>query len=171
MKKKIKRKETNGKNSELEKGEVQIRNPQLEIISEIMELKIMAENSLLNSNFDEAISYSEKVIRLAIKNNMDHHIEEQKNFLQKIAEKVQDKYYISEIEEAGSKINKIYDVLLDSNKIDQAHAILESFKNHYKDKYDLQSIPLIEDLIKKDLREWIKYKISLQEKNSKLNEN
>ena len=102
---------------------------------------------------------------------MDHHIEEQKNFLQKIAEKVQDKYYISEIEEAGSKINKIYDVLLDSNKIDQAHAILESFKNHYKDKYDLQSIRLIEDLIKKDLREWIKYKISLQEKNSKLNEN
>ncbi|MFW9938667.1 MAG: hypothetical protein ACFFD5_13550 [Candidatus Thorarchaeota archaeon] len=164
MKKKLKKKETSRKNFEKEEGNIQIKNPQLDTISEIMEFKIKAENSLLNGNFDEAISYSEKVIRLAIKNNMDHHIEEQKDFMKKIAERVQKKYFISEIEEAGAKINKIYDILIESNKINQAHTILESFTNHYKDKFDLQSIPLIENLIKKDVREWIKYKISINEK-------
>jgi len=165
MKKKLKKKEKSRKNFEQKEGDIQIKNPQLDTISKIMEFKLKAENSLLSGNFDEAISYSEKVIRLAIKNNMDHHIEEQKNFMEKIAERVQKKYFISEIEEAGVKINKIYDILIESNKIDQAHTILEGFTNHYKNKFDLQSIPLIEKLIKKDLREWIKYKISINEKH------
>ncbi|MFX0057516.1 MAG: hypothetical protein ACFE85_17915 [Candidatus Hodarchaeota archaeon] len=166
MKKKTKKKEKND-----EKEYNQIENPQLNVISKIMELKLMAEDRLLNSKFDEAIRYSEKIIRLAIENDMEHHIEEQQKFMEKVAENVQEIYFTSEIKDAGAKISKIYDVLLDSNKVDQAHAILESFKNHYKDKYDLHSIPSIDDLLTKDLREWIKYKISIQEKNKNVNNN
>jgi hypothetical protein len=165
------KKKTRKRENKEEKENIQIKNPRLNVISKIMDLKILAESCLLNSKFDKAILYSEKIIRLAIKNSMEHHIAEQQKFMEKIAENVQDKYFISEIKDAGAKISKIYDILLDSNNIDQAHAILESFKNNYKGKFNLQSIPEINDLLKKDLREWIKYKMNIQERNNKTNFN
>jgi len=136
-----------------------IKNPQIETLSEIVELIDLANDSYMKMDYHKAIEYSEKVIRLAIKSNSDHHIKEQQQFLTKIAEKVQEKFFISEISEAVNNIEKIYNALLESKQVSQAHEILETFKRHYQDKIDLDSIPLIKELIIKDRREWIKNKI------------
>ncbi|MHA1487636.1 MAG: hypothetical protein ACTSSC_10765, partial [Promethearchaeota archaeon] len=61
--------------------------------------------------------------------------------------------------EAVKKIEKIYNALLDAKQFSQAHEILETFKRHYQDKIVLDSIPLINELIKKDRREEIKNKL------------
>ena len=135
------------------------KNPRLEAISEIVELIALANDSLTKSDYDMAINYSEKVIRLAIKSNFDHHIKEQQQFLTKIAKKVQEKYFVSEIEEAVKKIEKIYNALIEAKQISQAHEILETFKKHYQDKIDLDSIPLIKELTMKDIRERVKNKV------------
>ena len=136
-----------------------IKNPRLEALSEIVELINIANSSLMKSDYDKAISYSEKVIRLAIKSNFDHHIKEQQQFLTKIAKKVQDNFFVSEIHEAVNNIEKIYNALLEAKQFSQAHEILETFKRHYQDKIDLDSIPLIKELTMKDIRERVKNKV------------
>ncbi len=113
----------------------------------------------MKMDYDKAITYSEKVIRLAIKSNFDHHIKEQQQFLIEIAKKVQEKFFVTEIEEAVNKIEKIYNALLEAKQISQAHEILETFKRHYQDKIDLDSIPLIKELTMKDIRERVKNKV------------
>ncbi|HUW88915.1 MAG TPA: hypothetical protein VMV43_00195 [Candidatus Nanopelagicaceae bacterium] len=136
-----------------------IKNPRLETLSEIVELIDLANDSLMKSDYDKAINYSEKVIRLAIKSNFDHHIKEQQQFLIQIAKKVQENFFVLEIKEAVKKIKKIYNVLLEAKQISQAHEILETFKRHYQDKIDLDSIPSIKELTMKDRRERIKNKL------------
>ncbi|MBY8980699.1 MAG: hypothetical protein KGD72_09925 [Candidatus Lokiarchaeota archaeon] len=136
-----------------------IRNPRIETLSEIVELIELANDSFMRRDYNKAINYSEKVIRLAINSKFDHHIKEQQQFLIKIAKKVEETFFVSEIKEAVKKIEKIYNALIEAKQFSQAHEILETFKRHYQDKIDLDSIPLIKELIKKDLKERIKNKL------------
>jgi hypothetical protein len=155
----MKRKEKERKKGIEQRQQKTIKNPRLEALSEISELINDANDSYMKMDYDNAINYSEKVIRLAIKSNFEQHIEEQQQFLIKIAEKVQEKYFVSEIKEAIKEIEKIYNILLEAKQVAQAHEILETFKRHYQDKIDLDSIPLIKELEMKDRREWIKNKV------------
>ncbi|MBY9020340.1 MAG: hypothetical protein KGD67_04720 [Candidatus Lokiarchaeota archaeon] len=136
-----------------------IKNPRLETLSEIVELIDLENDSFMKIDYDKAINYSEKVIRLAIKSNFEKHIKEQQQFLIKIAKKVEETFYISEINDAANKIEKIYNALLEAKQFSQAHEILETFKSHYQDKIDLDSIPLVKELILKDMRESIKNRL------------
>jgi len=135
------------------------KSPRIETLSEIVELIDLANDSLMRSDYDKAINYSEKVIRLAIKSNFDHHIKEQQQFLTKIAKKVQEKFFVSEINEAVRKIEKIFNTLLETKQFSQAHEILETFKKYYEDKIDLDSIPLIKELTLKDMKAMIKNRL------------
>ena len=155
----MKRKEKERKKGIEQRQQKTIKNPRLEALSEILELINSANDSYMKMDYDKAINYSEKVIRLAIKSNFEQHIEEQQQFLIKIAEKVQEKYFVSEIKEAVKEIEKIYNILLEAKQVSQAHEILETFKKHYQDKIDLDSIPLIKELETKDRRERIKNKV------------
>ncbi|GAG64421.1 unnamed protein product [marine sediment metagenome] len=155
----MKRKEKERKKGTEQRQQKTIKNPRLEALSEIMELINSANDSYMKMDYDKAINYSEKVIRLAIKSNFEQHIEEQQQFLINIAEKVQEKYFASEIREAVKEIEKIYNILIEAKQISQAHEILETFKRHYQDKIDLDSIPLIKELEMKDRRERIKNKV------------
>ena len=162
MKKKDKKQKVKKGKLEQEDSYIPIKNPQIETLSKIVELSDLAEGSLMKGVYDDAIIYSEQVIRLAIENDMEHHIKKQEEFMKIIAEKVQKEFYVSEINEAASKIERIYDVLIKAENFNQAHEVLEAFKIHYKDKINLDSIKILQDLIKKDLKERIKFKISLQ---------
>jgi len=155
----MKKKEKERKKRKEQQQQEKIKNPRVETLSEIVELIDLANDSYMKMDYDKAINYSEKVIRLAIKSNFEHHLKEQQQFLTKIAEKVQEKFFVSEINEAINKIEKIYNALLEAKQISQAHEILETFKRHYQDKIDLDTIPLIKELIMKDRREWIKNKV------------
>ena len=155
----MKRKEKERKKGIEQQQQKTIKNPRLEALSEILELINGANDSYMKMDYDKAINYSEKVIRLAIKSNFEQYIKEQQQFLTKIAEKVQEKYFVSEIKEAVKEIEKICNILLETKQVSQAHEILETFKRHYQDKIDLDSIPLIKELEMKDRREWIKNKV------------
>jgi hypothetical protein len=162
MKKKDKKKKVKKGKLAQEDSYIPTKNSQIETLSKIVELSDLAKGSLMKGVFDDAIYYSEQVIRLAIENGMDNHIKKQEEFMKIVAEKVQKDFYISEINEAASKIERIYDILIKAENFNQAHEVLEAFKIHYKDKINLDSIKIIQELIKKDLKERIKFKIGLQ---------
>jgi len=153
----MKKKEKGRKKETDQEQKKATKKPQIEIV----ELIYLANGSLMRSDYDKAINYSEQVIRLAIKSNLDHHIREQQQFLTKIAKKVQENYFVSEIKEAVKKIEKIYDALLEANQLSQAHEILDTFKRYYQDRIEIDSIPSIKELLLKDRREMIKKKSKL----------
>ena len=49
-----------------------------------------------------------------------------------------------------------------SGAIIQAHEIVESFKQRYKEFPFFESVPEVQEIIKKDSKEWIKYTITYQ---------
>ncbi len=142
-----------------EEQEDPLKNPKIEILSKISDLKNIANSSLLENDYNNAIKYSEKIIRLAIKHNMNNQIKEQQNFITSIAEKVQRDYFLSEINKTVVKIHKIYKILAESNNFRQAHDILETFINNYKENINIDQLPQIKALIEKDKKEWVKYQI------------
>ncbi|MFX0033586.1 MAG: hypothetical protein ACFE8V_01060 [Promethearchaeota archaeon] len=135
------------------------KSRKFKIISKIQDLEILAKNAAMVRDYDKAIECAEKIIRLAIKGNVDSYIKEQQDFLDKIAQKIQEEYYISEIEKHAMSIKKIYETLINTDQIKQAHEILETFRNNYKDLSYFNSIPLIQDLINKDIKLWAHYNL------------
>ena len=133
-----------------------------EILSKISDLEILAKKASMIGNYDDSIQYAEQIIRLSIIGNLPEHIKDQQNFLNEIAERVHKEYTIDEIHSVGDGIKKIYEVLIDGEKIQEAHIILNDFKNNYKDISYFNSIPLIQELLKRDNQLWISYQSSLQ---------
>lgn len=136
-----------------------IKGSKLKIISKIQDLEILAKNAAMIKNYDKAIEYAEEIIRLAIRGDADSYIKEQQSFLNSIAEKVQKDYMISEIEKYAMSIKKIYETLINTDQVKQAHEILETFMNNYNDLSYFSSIPLIQELINKDIKLWARYNI------------
>lgn len=60
-------------------------------------------------------------------------------------------------------IQQIYEALSKTNKIEKAHEILADFKNKYHDFPEFESIPIVQDLITKDNKEWIMFNASQKE--------
>ncbi|MBY9003563.1 MAG: hypothetical protein KGD73_06300 [Candidatus Lokiarchaeota archaeon] len=133
-----------------------------EILSKISDLEIIAKKAAMLGNYDDSIQYAEKIIRLSIRGNLPEHIKEQQNFLNEIAERVQKEYTIDEIHSVGNGIKKIYEMLIEGEKIQEAHIILNDFKKNYKDISYFNSIPLIQEILKRDNQLWISYQSTLQ---------
>ncbi len=128
-----------------------------EALSKIEDLKVMAQNSTLHGNFDDAINNAEQIIILAVKFDMSSLIEEQTDFINKIAEKVQKDHVISEIIKGGKAIMELYNKLVESKKFIQAHEIVENFEANYAGIAYFDSIPLVQELLLNDKKAWIKY--------------
>ncbi|MFX1418680.1 MAG: hypothetical protein ACFE9N_07155 [Promethearchaeota archaeon] len=152
------------------KTEISEIDRRFEITSQIDELNILAQNSYLSGDYHKAISYAEKIIKLAVKANVQSYVKEQEKFINIIADKLQKEYMVSEIKNVATGVNQLYETLIKTNKIEKAHQILEDFKNRYKDFPDFDLLPIVQELIIKDKREWIKFISSTNEEDKKLDE-
>ena len=88
---------------------------------------------------------------------MDSYIKEQEDFINSIAKKINTDHLIEQINEYTFWIDKQYDKLIESGAITQAHDLVESLKERYKDFPEFDTIEKVQSLISKDTREWIKY--------------
>ena len=163
MKKKENQKEKKDKKLEIEKTDFSQIDNRFEMTSKIDELKILAQNSFLTGDYHKAISYSDDLIRLAVKGDVQSYVKEQEKFINVIADKLQKEYIITEIKGVTTGIQQLYETLIKTNKIEKAHDILEDFKNRYENVPDFESIPIVRELIMMDNREWIKYTSSKRE--------
>jgi len=159
----MKKKDKKEKKTEKKKADISEIDRRFEINSKIEELKSLAQNSYLSGNYSEAIDYAEKIIKLAVQVDLQSYVKEQEKFINNIASKLQQKYLLSEIQNTAIKILESYDNLIESENIEKAHEIVEDFKKKYEDFPDFESIPLVQKLIMKEKREWIKYSASIRE--------
>jgi len=162
-----KKKEKKKKITELEeeKYDVSMQLNRLDAFLKIEELKFLAQNYKMEGKFEEAINTAEQIIRIAIRFNITSEIKEQEKFINSMAEKVQEDFIISKINDVCSVVEDQYEKLLESNKIMSAHALIQGFKKEYDEVSYFDSIPLVQDLIRKDNKIWVDYQVKVQDNN------
>ena len=161
MRKKDKKSKKKSKEVDDKDGNYNLKDYRVIFLSKVDELKYLAQKCLMEGNFEDAIDNAEKIIRLAILADMPSYIKEQEEFINSIAKEIQNDFLISEIEKTSKSIYKMYDKLLDSNQITQAHEIVDSFKHRYSDMLFFDTIKSVKDLITRDNKIWVQYLSSL----------
>jgi hypothetical protein len=130
----------------------------MEALSHIEELSFAAQDYRNKGNFDGAIVCADRIIRMAIQYELAaSYIKEQEDFINSMAKKIQKAHITSQIKEYTLWIDKQYDKLVEENAIVQAHDLVESLKERYKDVPEFDTIDIVQELIIKDKRAWIKY--------------
>ena len=165
MKKKDKKAKKKSKDREKHHENLNLKDQVVKFLSKVDDLKFLAQKSLMEGNYDDAIHNAEKIIRLAILADKPSYIKEQEDFINSIAKDVQMDYLISEIQKTSKSINNMYDKLIESNQISQAHEIVKSFRQRYQDMPFFDSITSVRDLMMRDKKVWIQYITSLDNEN------
>lgn len=133
----------------------------MEIIEKLEDLKRKAESYRQKEDFNNAIKTADKIMRIAISFNLPEYWKEQENFISQISQKVQEEHLTTKIKEYASWLLEQYDKLIEANAIFQAHEMVKSFKQTYEDLPYFESILEAQKVIKKDMKEWLKYQTSL----------
>ena len=139
-----------------------------EILSKVADLEILAKKAMMIGDYEEAIGKSEEIIRLSILGDLSQYFKDQQAFLNEIAYKVHQEYTTKEINDVGNGIRRIYETLIDAEKVQEAHYILNDFKEKYSDISFFNNIPLIQELIDMDTKLWMKYQLSLEKREKHL---
>lgn len=141
----------------LEPEKLEERKKKIIIISEIDELKVIANNHYLMCKYDDAIKTAKEIIDLAKKVELNSIIREQEKFITKIYQIIekedQKSFIIDDFEDLKIKFEK----LSKNERIDEAHEEVEKFKQKYDKIIDLSPNLSIEELIEKEQKIWNKY--------------
>ena len=141
----------------LEPEKLEERKKKIIIISEIDELKVIANNHYLMCKYDDAIKTAKEIIDLAKKVELNSIIREQEKFITKIYQIIekedQKSFIINDFEDLKIKFEK----LSKNERIDEAHEEVEKFKQKYDKIIDLSPNLSIEELIEKEQKIWNKY--------------
>lgn len=134
------------------------------IFNEISELKDKLDAFIKEGQYQEAIEISEQLINLS-KEIKDKSLQgDQEELLSNLKERQKLKKIYIDIEKKGSDIKKEFENLINQNKINEAHELVNNFKKEIE-KYEvnLTSIPIIEELFLKEENIW--HSTKLEEKS------
>ncbi len=137
-----------------EKKLSQTKKDKLTIISEMDELKVIANNHLIMKKYSEAIKAAEKIINLALDVKMDSIIREQEEFITGIYKIVETDKLASIILDDFEQNRLKYEVLLNRHKFEEAHNLIIAFKEKYDEFYDLRMIKSIKQFLQKETKRW-----------------
>ena len=121
---------------------------QIRIISEIDQLKVIANNHYLMKKYYEAIKISEEIIELAQNGEMQSIVKEQKNFIDQIRNSIENGKEILFFDDEFKEIEKSVRNYLLKEEISEAHALTEAFRHKFENVVDFHSISSIDDLLK-----------------------
>ena len=125
-------------------------------ISEISDLKKMADEYFMAEDYEKVIDISQKLIDLAEEMSDEGLKKDQKAFLTEAEQRFELKKLIVNAERDCEEISKDFSKFLIDDKIIDAHNLVENFKNKYN-TIELNSIPKIEDLLSKEKETWTNF--------------
>ena len=105
----------------------EIQSEKIQIISEIDQLKVVANNHFIMKKYYEAIKVSELILKLARKANLVSIIKEQEKFVFKVRRLIDDGK-LGFINEDFQELKNSYNNLIKNENLENAHILLENFK-------------------------------------------
>jgi len=122
----------------------------LPVLSEINRLKSQADKFFILSNYEDAIKIAQKITSLA-KAIKDYSLEQdQINFIIEAKSRAHASNILQEIESVCKRATMEFDQLMQDEKYQEAHKLVEDIKNKFETKYNLSIIPLAQQLLLKD---------------------
>ncbi|TFG13803.1 MAG: hypothetical protein EU531_09520 [Promethearchaeota archaeon] len=137
-----------------EEKSTSIKKDKLAIISEMDELKVIANNHLIMKRFPEAIKAAERIINLALEVKMGSVIREQEEFITSIYKILETDKLASIILDDFDNIKSKYQELSKKNKFRDAHNLLSQFKEKYDEYYDVRLISPIKQFLQEEIKRW-----------------
>jgi hypothetical protein len=134
----------------------EIESEKIQVISEIDQLKVVANNHYLMKKYYEAIKVSELILELAKKANLASIIEEQEDFIFKVR-KLIDEGKLGFIREEFEELRYKYKKLVGIEDFEDAHVLIENFKHKFEKVIELGEIHQIEDFLDRDRLLWQNY--------------
>jgi hypothetical protein len=129
-----------------------------EIKSKIKQMNILAKDYYSSGDIAKANKFSQQIIRLGASIKLDPSLLEEDNILKRMAQRVTNNYNTIKLKRLFSRFKRIYDELIDSKKIEEAHKLIMELKKDYKEEMENASFPYIKALFLKDEQIWAEFK-------------
>ncbi|MEJ2295923.1 MAG: hypothetical protein P8Y23_14295 [Candidatus Lokiarchaeota archaeon] len=109
---------------------------------------------LLMKKYSEAIKAAERIINLALEVKMDSIVREQEEFITNIYKIVETDKLASIIIDDFNQVKLLYEKFIMKNKFQEAHNLIQRFKEKYDEYYDITLISSISRFLQEETKMW-----------------
>ncbi len=131
----------------------------LVVLSEIDELKVIANNHYLMGKFNDAIKVTERIIEIAETAKLYSIVREYANFIAEIYKKIKEEDKFSLIRDDFENLKRNYENLLQKNAIVDAHQLVDKFRKDKEKFIKLNDIDVVTAFIKTDEERWNEFNL------------
>jgi len=142
-------------------SKIEEKTSKIEIIEKIEGLKNIKQAHVVKAEFEKAINVSQKIKKFATIANIPSLVQEEEKSIKEMQQKIDNKEKFSKIQEECQKLDEMFDMFVEDGEIIEAHELIEEFKKKYSNivYFFFTSIPGVEELIEKDRKTWLRYKV------------
>ena len=126
----------------------------LEVLSKIDELKVIANNHYLMRKFDEAIKIAEEIMDMAEQAELYAVVREEGEYIANLYKQAKDEHNFIVIRDDFENLEKEFENLVEKGSIGEAHDLVQTFKQYYEKKIDLNSFANVRDFLSRDSVMW-----------------
>ncbi len=126
----------------------------LEVLSKIDELKIIANNHYLMGKFDEAIKIAEEIMDIAEKARLYSVVREEGEHIANMYKQAKEEHKYIVIRDDFEGLIGDYDKLVEKGNIEEAHDLVQTFKQYYEKNIDLNSFNNVKEFLSRDSKIW-----------------
>ena len=129
----------------------------LNVLSKIDELKVIANNHYLMGKFDEAIKIAEKIMDIAERARLYSVVREEGEFIANLYKQAKDKNKFLVIRDDFEELEEEFNKLIETENFEEAHDLVQTFKQYYEKKVDLNSLSKVKEFLSRDSKIWNEY--------------
>jgi hypothetical protein len=130
----------------------------IETILKIDNLRIMKETCLQKGENNEALVIGKQIVNVALNADMNSLALEEREKLAELKQKMERDKKLQQIRKQCEGIDGEFNYLISMGNVLHAHNLVQQFLKLNEEVDDLDSIDEIQELIKKDRKEWVNYK-------------
>ena len=139
-------------NYNLDEGED--NKKKLEVLSKIDELKVIANNHYLMGKFDEAIKIAEEIMDMAEQARLYSVVREEGEYIANLYKQAKEEHKYITIKDAFESLKREFYKLVGKGNIEEAHDLVQAFKQHYEKNIDLNSFSNVNEFLSRDSKIW-----------------
>ena len=126
----------------------------LEVLSKIDELKVIANNHYLMGKFDEAIKIAEEIMDMAEQARLYSVVREEGEYIANLYKQAKEEHKYITIKDDLESLEREFYKLVGKGNIEEAHDLVQAFKQHYEKNIDLNSFSNVNEFLSRDSKIW-----------------
>ncbi|MHA1234143.1 MAG: hypothetical protein ACTSQL_03540 [Promethearchaeota archaeon] len=126
----------------------------LEVLSKIDELKVIANNHYLMGKFDEAIKIAEEIMDIAEKARLYSVVREEGEHIANMYKQAKEEHKYVVIRDDFEGLKGDYDKLAEKGNVEEAHDLVQTFKQYYEKNIDLNSFNNVKEFLSRESQIW-----------------